>query len=102
MKVRTLINKLLNYDMDTPVEFVIHGEEGERFACTLTDDCVDEDGGFDNCPIIFDANEVKDDDESIHDLILYKHSLIDHLNKKKGKKHDRSNEVGNPRSTDKE
>ena len=53
MKVRTLINKLLNYDMDTPVEFVIHGEEGERFACTLTDDCVDEDGGFDNCPIIF-------------------------------------------------
>jgi hypothetical protein len=85
MKVRTLINKLLNYDMNSPVELVILGEDEERYSCYLPDDSVDEDGGFDNCPIIFDANEVKDDDESIHDLILYKHSLIDHLNKKKEK-----------------
>ena len=82
MKVRTLINKLLNYDMDAPVEFVIHGEEGERFSCNLKNDCVDEDGGFDNCPVIFDAHEVKDDDESIQDLIIYKHCLIDSMEKK--------------------
>ena len=48
------------------------------------------------------ANEIKDDGESIHDLILYKHSLINHLNKMKGKKHDRPDEMGNTRSTTKE
>ena len=90
MKVRTLINKLLNYDMNAPVELVILGEDEERYSCYLPDDSVDENGGFDNCPIIFDVNEIKDDDESIHDLILYKHSLINHLNKKKGKQNERN------------
>ena len=90
MKVRELINKLLNYKMDAPVELVILGEDGERYSKYLPDNSVDEDGGFDDCPIIFDANEVKDDDESIQDLILYKHSLINHLNKKKGKQNERN------------
>ena len=71
--------------MNAPVELVILGEDEERYSCYLPDDSVDETGGFDDCPIILDVNEIKDDDESIHDLILYKHSLIDHLNKKKEK-----------------
>ena len=90
MKVRELINKLLNYKMDAPVELVILGEDGERYSCHLPDDSVDETGDFNHCPIIFDANEIKDDGESIHDLILYKHSLINHLNKKKGKQNERN------------
>ena len=82
MKVKTLINKLLNYDMNVPVELVILGENEERFSCTLKNNCVDESGRFDNCPVIFDAHEVKDDDESIQDLIIYKHCLIDSMEKK--------------------
>ena len=101
MKVRTLINKLLHSDMNASVELVILGEDGERYSCHLPDDSVDETGDFNDCPIIFDANEIKDDGESIHDLILYKHSLINHLNKMRGKKHDRPDEMGNTRSTTK-
>jgi len=85
MKVKTLINKLLNYDMNAPVELVILGEDGERYSRYLSNNCVDESGGFDDCPIIFDTNEIKDDDESIQDLILYKHSFIDSLEKKETK-----------------
>jgi hypothetical protein len=86
MNVRTLINKLLHFDMNAPVELVILGEQEERYSCYLPDDSIDEGHNFNNCPIIFNAKEVKDDDESIHDLILYKHCLINNLNKKKGKK----------------
>ncbi len=32
MKVRTLINKLLNYDMNAPVELVILGEERKIYV----------------------------------------------------------------------
>tara|TARA_R100000789_G_scaffold27753_1_gene30767 strand:+ start:232 stop:495 length:264 start_codon:yes stop_codon:yes gene_type:complete len=69
MKVKTLINKLLNYDMNAPVELVILGEDGERYSRYLSNNCVDESGGFDDCPIIFDTNEVKDGAKSIQDLI---------------------------------
>lgn len=89
MKVKTLINKLLNYDMDINVELVIFGDDEERFTCVLTDDCVDELGGGDYCPIILHSNEIKKDDdkdESIQDLILYKHCLIDSMEKKKKKR----------------
>jgi hypothetical protein len=85
MKVRTLINRLLNYNMDHDVELVILGEYEERYTCTLKDDCIDGHGGGDYCPIIFHTNEIKDDDESIQDLILYKHCLIDSMEKKKKK-----------------
>ena len=90
MKVRTLINKLLHSDMNASVELVILGEDGVRYSCYLPDDSVDETGDFNDCPIIFDANENKDDGESIHDLILYKHSLIDIQNKKKRKQNERT------------
>jgi hypothetical protein len=91
MKVRTLINRLLNYDMNIDVELVIHGEDEERYTCTLPDDSIDGHGGLDYCPIIFHSNELRDDeeDESIQDLILYKHCLIDFRKnklKKKGEK----------------
>ena len=76
MKVRELINKLLNYKMDAPVELVILGEDGERYSKYLPDDSVDEDGGFDDCPIILNSTEIKDDDESIEDLILYKYNMF--------------------------
>jgi len=88
MKVRTLINRLLNYDMNMNVELVILGDNEERYTCTLTDDCIDGHGGGDYCPIIFNSNEIKDDDESIQDLILYKHCLID-SRKKKGNQNDK-------------
>tara|TARA_R100000951_G_scaffold92216_2_gene80655 strand:- start:710 stop:937 length:228 start_codon:yes stop_codon:yes gene_type:complete len=75
--------------MNETVELVIYGDEGERYSCVLKDSCVDENGGYggygDACPIIFHATEIKDEDkdedESLQDLILYKHSLTDHLNK---------------------
>ena len=35
MKVKTLINKLLNYDMDINVELVIFGDDEERFTCVF-------------------------------------------------------------------
>jgi len=85
MKVRTLINKLLNYKMDAPVELVILGEDGERYSKYLPDDSVDEDGGFDDCPIILNSTEIKDDDESIEDLILYKYNFLDSLENKEKK-----------------
>jgi hypothetical protein len=53
MKVKTLINRLLNYDMNIDVELVIHGEDEERYTCTLPDDSIDGHGGLDYCPIIF-------------------------------------------------
>jgi hypothetical protein len=82
MKVKTLINKLLNYDMDIDVELVMYGDNEERFSCTLKDDCIEEEQCLDYCAIILHSNELKDDDESIQDLILYKHCLI---NSKKNK-----------------
>ena len=88
MKVKTLINRLLNYDMDVDVDLVIYGDNEERFSCTLKDDCIDghDTKGLDYCAIIFHSNELKDDeDESIQDLILYKHCLIDSMEKKKKK-----------------
>ena len=89
MKVKTLINRLLNYDMNIDVELVIYGDNEERFSCTLKDDCIDGHGGLDYCPIIFHSNELKnDEDESIQDLILYKHCLID-SRKKKGNQNDK-------------
>ena len=76
MKVKTLINRLLNYDMEHDVELIILGEDEERYTCTLPDDSIDGHGGGDYCPIIIESNELKDDDdESIQDLIGYKHSL---------------------------
>ena len=90
MKVRTLINRLLNYDMDVDVDLVIYGDNEERFSCTLKDDCIDGHGtkSLDYCAIIFHSNELKDDeDETIQDLILYKHCLI---NSKKNKLTNRS------------
>jgi hypothetical protein len=42
MKVKTLINRLLNYDMDVDVDLVIYGDNEERFSCTLKDDCIEE------------------------------------------------------------
>ena len=92
MKVKTLINRLLNYDMDVDVDLVIYGDNEERFSCTLKDDCIDGHGGGDYCPIIFNSNEIKDDDESIQDLILYKHCLINSRKnklKKKGNQDDK-------------
>ena len=85
MKVRELINKLLNYNMDVPVELVILGEDGERYASYLPDNSIDEDGGFDDCSILLNSTEIKDDDESIEDLFSYKYKLINFL-EKKGKK----------------
>ena len=89
MKVRTLINRLLNYNMDHDVELVILGEYEERYTCTLKDNCIDEHGGGDYCPIIFNTNEIKDDDESIQDLILYKHCII---NSRKNKLREKKTE----------
>ena len=93
MKVRTLINRLLNYDMNMNVELVILGDNEERYTCTLTDDCIDGHGGGDYCPIIFNSNEIKDDDddESIQDLIIYKHCFIENKKnslRKVGKQND--------------
>ena len=91
MKVKTLINKLLNYDMDVNVELVIFGDNEERFTCTLNDNCVDELGGGESCPIILHSNEIKDDDESIQDLIIYKHCFIENKKnslRKVGKQND--------------
>ena len=85
MKVRELINKLLNYKMDAPVELVILGEDGERYSKYLPDDSVDEDGGFDDCPIILNSTEINNDDESIEDLILYKYNFLDSLENKEKK-----------------
>ena len=96
MKVRTLINRLLNYDMNVDVDLVIYGDNEERFSCTLKDDCIDGHGtqGLDYCAIIFHSNELRDDeeDESIQDLILYKHCLINSRKnklKKKGNQDDK-------------
>ena len=92
MKVKTLINKLLNYDMDVNVELVIFGDNEEKFTCTLNDNCVDELGGGESCPIILHSNEIKDDDdESIQDLIIYKHCFIENKKnslRKVGKQND--------------
>jgi hypothetical protein len=87
MKVKTLINRLLNYDMDVDVELVIYGDNEERFSCTLPDDSIDGHGGGDYCPIIIESNELKDDDddESIQDLILYKQGYARLLNFRKNK-----------------
>jgi len=95
MKVRTLINRLLNYDMDVDVDLVIYGDNEERFSCTLKDNCIDQHDtqGLDYCAIIFHSNELKDDDdESIQDLILNKHCLINSRKnklKKKGNQDDK-------------
>jgi len=93
MKVRTLINRLLNYDMNMNVELVILGDNNERYICTFKDDCIDGHGGGDYCPIIFNSNEIKDDDddESIQDLIIYKHCFIENKKnslRKVGKQND--------------
>jgi hypothetical protein len=85
MKVKELINKLLNYKMDAPVELVILGEDGERYSSYLPDDSVDEDGNFNDCSILLNSTELKDDDESIEDLISYKYSLINSLENKEKK-----------------
>jgi hypothetical protein len=89
MKVKTLINRLLNYDMEHDVELIILGEDEERYTCTLPDDSIDGHGGGDYCPIIIESNELKDDDESIQDLILYKHCLI---NSRKNKLREKKTE----------
>jgi hypothetical protein len=51
MKVKTLINRLLNYDMEHDVELIILGEDegrlAERYTCTLPDDSIDGHGGID-------------------------------------------------------
>ena len=88
MKVKTLINRLLNYNMDHNVELIIFGENEERYTCTLPDDSIDGHGGCDYCPIIFNANQIKDEDESIQDLIVYKHALIQRVNKKEKEQND--------------
>ena len=94
MKVKTLINRLLNYDMDVDVDLVIYGDNEERFSCTLKDDCIDghDTKGLDYCAIIFHSNELKDDDdESIQDLIIYKHCFIENKKnslRKVGKQND--------------
>ena len=86
MKVKTLINKLLNYDMDIDVELVMYGDNEERFSCTLKDDCIEEEQCLDYCAIILHSNELKDDDdESIQDLILYKQGYMRLLNSRKNK-----------------
>jgi hypothetical protein len=43
MKVKTLINRLLNYDMDVDVELVIYGDNEERFSCTLNGELMKDD-----------------------------------------------------------
>ena len=92
MKVKTLINRLLNYDMEHNVELIILGEDEERYTCTLPDDSIDAHGGGDYCPIILNSNEIKDDDdESIQDLIIYKHCFIENKKnslRKVGKQND--------------
>ena len=88
MKVKTLINRLLNYKMDHNVELIIFGEDEERYTCTLPDDSIDGHGGDQYCPIILDANHIKDEDESIQDLIVYKHALIQRVNKKEKEQND--------------
>jgi hypothetical protein len=91
MKVKTLINRLLNYDMEHDVELIILGEDegrlAERYTCTLPDDSIDGHGGGDYCPIIIESNELKDDDddESIQDLILYKQGYARLFNFRKNK-----------------
>jgi hypothetical protein len=94
MKVKTLINRLLNYDMNIDVELVIHGEDEERYTCTLPDDSIDGHGGLDYCPIIFHSNELRDDeeDESIQDLILYKQGYTRLLNSRKNKLREKKTE----------
>jgi len=88
MKVKTLINRLLNYKMDHNVELIILGEDEERYTCTLPDDSIDGYGEDQYCPIIFYANQIKDEDESIQDLIVYKHALIQRVNKKEKEQND--------------
>ena len=94
MKVKTLINRLLNYDMEHDVELIILGEDEERYTCTLPDDSIDGHGGGDYCPIIIESNELRDDeeDESIQDLILYKQGYTRLFNSRKNKLREKKTE----------
>ena len=86
MKVKTLINRLLNYDMDVDVDLVIYGDNEERFSCTLNEIDIEEKQCLDYCVIILHSDQLKDDDdESIQDLILYKQGYMRLLNSRKNK-----------------
>ena len=61
--VRTLINKLLDYDMNLPVEVVVYGEAGQRFACEMEEDHILEyEGHYKSVPVIFSAHEIIESD----------------------------------------
>ena len=78
MTVRTLINKLLDYDKNLPFELVIYGEAGERFACKMKEeDVLENEGHFDSVPIVFSAYQIVESDVEADEA----ESLQDYINK---------------------
>ena len=77
MKVRELIHKLLNYDMDAKVELVILGKdeyEEKRYSCFLNENSIEGAPEFfkDQCSLIFSTDEISDNEykgSTLHEII---------------------------------
>ena len=77
MKVRELIHKLLNYDMDAKVELVILGKdeyEEKRYSCFLNENSIEGAPEWfkDQCSLIFHTDEISDNDfrgNTLHEII---------------------------------
>ena len=109
MKVKELIRRLLNHDMDAKVELVIFGKdkyEEMRYSCFLKNDCIEDQSGFRNtCPLIFHTDEISDSEckgDTLHEIMLnaefYYNEWLKN-EKEKEKSNDRSNTLGYSRST---
>ena len=77
MKVRELIHKLLNYDMDAKVELVILGKdeyEEKRYSCFLNENNIEGAPEWfkDQCSLIFNTDEISDNEyrgNTLHEII---------------------------------
>ena len=64
MKVKELIRRLLNYDMNSKVELAILGKgkyKEKRYSCFLNEDCIYDQPGFSSknqCSLIFYTDEI--------------------------------------------
>ena len=96
MKVRELIRRLLNHDMNAKVELVILGKgkyEEKRYSCFLNEDCIEDQPGFfkDQCSLIFYTDEISDNEykgDTLHEIIdnldfYYKETLKNEEEKEK-------------------
>ena len=109
MKVKELIRRLLNHDMDAKVELVIFGKDKYqemRYSCFLKNDCIEDGSGFRNtCPLIFHTDEISDSEckgDTLHEIMLNAEFYFNEWlknKKEKEKSDDRSNTLGNTRST---